>query len=199
MKVFCTGLQRTGTTSLSRALRLLRLRTLDCPVELFKNVDDPVVHEHDAFTDNPVPLLYRELDQRHPGARFIHTERDEEGWLRSVEWLFTVGAVKFAWDRHPEFHEFHRALYGTTRFEAETFRATYRRHNAEVRAHFADRPDDLLLMDISRGDGFDKLCPFLGLDAPSAPFPHGNRQEGMWRVRLRRLFRRVVPRRGPAS
>jgi Sulfotransferase domain len=29
-------------------------------------------------------------------------------------------------------------------------------------------------MDITNGDGWDKLCPFLGLDIPDTPFPKSN-------------------------
>jgi hypothetical protein len=28
---------------------------------------------------------------------------------------------------------------------------------------FSDKPNKLLIMDIYKGDGFDKLCPFLNL------------------------------------
>ncbi len=191
MKVFGTGFQRTGTTSLARALRALGIATRDCPAELWRDLDDDCIRRHDGFTDNPIPLVYRELDARHPGAKFVHTERDEEAWLKSVEWLFTVGAVKFRWDSNPHFHEFHQALYGTTRFEPEVFRQRYRRHNLEVREYFAARPDDLLVMDISRGQGFELLCPFLGVPIPAEPFPHGNQREPAWRVRLRRLRSRI--------
>jgi hypothetical protein len=46
-------------------------------------------------------------------------------------------------------------------------------HHERVRAHFADRPDDLLVLDIERDGarGWDLLCPFLGLGAPDQPFP----------------------------
>jgi len=36
-------------------------------------------------------------------------------------------------------------------------------------------PHRLLVMDVTRGDGWDLLCPFLGLPIPSEPFPHENR------------------------
>jgi hypothetical protein len=40
-----------------------------------------------------------------------------------------------------------------------------------VREHFADRPGDLLVLDITAGEGWDRLCPFLGLPEPGVPFP----------------------------
>ena len=82
MKVFCTGWQRTGTTSLAKALNAIGVRTKDYPKELLHDIDHELVREYDAFTDNPIPLLYQELDRRHPGSRFIHTTRDEQAWLK---------------------------------------------------------------------------------------------------------------------
>ena len=44
-------------------------------------------------------------------------------------------------------------------------------HERRVRAYFADRPDDLLVIDISAGEGWEALCPFLGVPVPDKPFP----------------------------
>eukprot|EP00635_Sarcinochrysidales_sp_CCMP3193_P014184 CAMPEP_0118892364 /NCGR_PEP_ID=MMETSP1166-20130328/1992_1 /TAXON_ID=1104430 /ORGANISM="Chrysoreinhardia sp, Strain CCMP3193" /LENGTH=609 /DNA_ID=CAMNT_0006831079 /DNA_START=29 /DNA_END=1861 /DNA_ORIENTATION=+ len=48
---------------------------------------------------------------------------------------------------------------------------TYHNHNRHV---IRTTPKDrLLVMDILKGDGFDKLCPFLQVDhCPTGPFPH---------------------------
>lgn len=43
-----------------------------------------------------------------------------------------------------------------------------------MRDYFAGRPEDLLIMDICAGDGWEKLCPFLGFEIPETPFPHLN-------------------------
>ena len=37
------------------------------------------------------------------------------------------------------------------------------------------RPGDFLVINIPAGEGWDKLCPFLGLPVPDAPFPLKNR------------------------
>ena len=92
--------------------------------------------------------------------------------------------MKFNWDGIPELAEINRALYGTTTFDRDVFLETYRRHNREVREYFADRPRDLLVLDITAGEGFEVLCPFLGIELPKEPFPHWNKQEGAWKVKL---------------
>ena len=68
----------------------------------------------------------------------------------------------------------------------------YERHNSEVRAYFADRPEDLLVMDITAGDGWDVLCPFLGVEAPADEFPMMNSKDEP--LRRRNLASRVVHR-----
>ena len=42
-----------------------------------------MVEQFDAFEDNPWPLLYRELDERFPGSKFILTRRPTENWINS--------------------------------------------------------------------------------------------------------------------
>ncbi len=64
----------------------------------------------------------------------------------------------------------------------EQYLATYRQHNKEVCDYFGDRRgDDLLVMDITNGDGWEKLCPFLSEPVPWLPFPRGKITEGWWR------------------
>lgn len=92
-KIFVTALPRTGTSSLEHALRGLGYRTVHFPHTLFDNMQDEVLVHNDAFTDLPIPLLYQELDQLHPGARFIHVSRDLSSWLDSMEWLFSSGEI----------------------------------------------------------------------------------------------------------
>ena len=89
-KVFCIGFHKTGTTSLEMALKQLGYRVTGC----FGTKDPEIaskVHElayaraekFDAFEDNPWPVLYRELDERFPGSKFILTRRPAESWIRS--------------------------------------------------------------------------------------------------------------------
>jgi predicted SAM-dependent methyltransferase len=40
---------------------------------------------------------------------------------------------------------------------------------------FEGRPDDLLIFNICGGEGYETLCPFLGLPILGEPFPHENR------------------------
>ena len=44
----------------------------------------------------------------------------------------------------------------------------------EINTYFKNRPNDLLVMNICEGDGWEMLCPFLGTDIPDVPFPKLN-------------------------
>ncbi len=191
MKIFGIGMQRTGTSSLARALNLLEVKTLQFPKELYFDIDDPIIQEYDGFTDNPIPLLYRELDRRHPSSKFIHVVRDEDSWISSVRWLFSTGSVKFDWQNNEFADTFHRQLYGTTQFDEDLFREIYRRYNQDVTEYFADRPDSLLALNLEQGLDFKVLCAFLGKPEPQEEFPALNKREPLWRVKLGKLRRRL--------
>jgi len=175
-KVFGIGFHKTGTTSLEFALR-----ELGYSVTGPNGVDDPdiatnalplayrLAEQFDAFQDNPWPVVYKELDERYPGSRFILTLRPTEPWIRSVlghfgrettpmrEWIYGAGC--------PEGHE-------------EVYISRYEAHSREVLDYFRERPDDLLRLRLTEGEGWEKLCPFLGKDIPSVPFPHEKKAGG---------------------
>ncbi len=188
MKVFGVGFQRTGTTSLSVALNTLGIKTLQFPKELYNDIDHDMIREYDGFTDDPVTLLYKELDQRHPKSKFIHTIRDEKSWIKSIHWLLTTGKVKFKESFTKYGDEFNMKLFGTTEYDEKLFLETYRKYNDEVFNYFVNRSDDCLVIDFTKGEGFEKLCPFLGKPLPDRPFPHRNKQEGAWKVYGRKLY-----------
>jgi hypothetical protein len=175
-KVFNIGLNRAGTTSLTTALGLLGYRALhfhhagqrlyDLVVanhrrryRLFDGLDD----DYDAFSDFAGQNFYRALDKQYPGSKFILTWRDLTSWLdsreRKVRHNITRPGYRYA------FRTVDRA--GWQR-ERETYLA-------DLERYFADRPGDLLIIDIPGGQGWDQLCPFLGRAVPAAPFPCENR------------------------
>jgi len=185
MKVFCIGLSKTGTTSLTRALQLLGFdavhwyatRNAFVYTDHGIAVDWALFERHDAFADTPIARLYPELDARYPGSRFILTLRDPQAWLRSFADQFAEGGLDAFSAR------LHRDLYGTDSYDPELCAAAFTRHSGAVRAHFRSRPEALLELDIGAGHGWGPLCEFLGRPAPDVPFPH----------RFRRAERRSSP------
>ena len=70
--------------------------------------------------------------------------------------------------------EFYRMVtYGGLAFEDESrLSGIYDRHIQAVLSYFKDRPNDLLVINITEGEGWEKLCPFLSKPIPSTAFPN---------------------------
>ena len=174
-KVFVIGFHKTGTTSMHYALRRLgysitgirhfgpeRTDIADVAWKMAKNLID----RFDAFEDNPWPILYREIYAYRPDSKFILTVRTPESWLKSVIGHFGTGTTPMrTW------------IYGAGSpvGHEDIYRERFERHYREVREFFRDKPDQLLTMDLAAGDGWEKLCTFLGVSRrPKIPFPHRN-------------------------
>ena len=190
-KVFCIGFHKTGTTSLGKALRILGYK-----VKGPFGVDDPdiaekvyelfpsIVDQYDAFQDNPWPILYEELDEQYPDSKFILLVRDPELWLRSqIRHFGTRETPMRKW------------IYGESSGcpvdNEEIYLKRFNQHYADVYEYFKVRSDDLLVMDLADGDGWDKLCSFLGCDTPRKPFPHANKANSRgqgFRNRIKRII-----------
>ena len=142
-KVFGIGLSRTGSTSLNRALELLGYRS-----HFVKSYDEfeSSISDYDAYTHTPLVPVWRELDQRFPGSKFILTVRDRESWVRSCAALYDAQAGVTEPD-HMLANR--RRVYGTENFDPEYFSRFYERHLSEVTQHFNDREGSLLLLDVS--------------------------------------------------
>lgn len=163
-KVFCVGWLKTGTSSFAYAMRSLGFihqsysslyRDLFLEDRLDILLD--LARAYDSFDDLPwnrvefIPLL----DKHFPHSKFVLLERDTGSWLESAKKMT---------ERH-----------GRT-FEDKGGRVRYfEERNAYIREYFSARPDDLLVLNLFAGEGYEKLCPFLNLGVIDAPFPHVNR------------------------
>jgi hypothetical protein len=166
------GLGRTGTQSLANAFQILGYRNVK------HNPDFEELSTIQAGSDNGVTVFYKYLDYRYPGSKFVLTVRDLESWLTSCEWVLSHVPVDIMTGRVREVTIMRRMLlYEMVAFDRDKAIAAYHRHHADVRRYFADRPEDLLEMRISEGDGWEVLCPFLGVAIPGTEFPHANRRQ----------------------
>ncbi len=167
-RVWGIGLGRTGTTSFCESLRVLGYQNV---------VHNPTFEQlpHlDGAADNGCTIFYKYLDYKFPESKFVLLTRDLKPWLDSAEYMHGHEPV----DRSADLVIMRRMLlYGTVVFDKEKFIDTYHHHHKDVRQYFHIRPDDLLEMDIAAGDGWEKLCPFLGLPVPNQPFRDANKRK----------------------
>ncbi|WP_017732388.1 sulfotransferase family protein [Nafulsella turpanensis] len=176
-KIFGIGLSKTGTTSLGAALEILGYKTKDFPSikyipHFLLYIKDKHLQHYDAFTDVPVIPFYKKLDKKFPGSKFIYTYREKEDWLRSCE-LYPRFNLPFR--KLPlKIIKLRTQVYGTYKFDRNKFSDAYDRHHADVMSYFKEKPEQLLCMNIIKGEEWEPLCNFLNHPVPAVPFPSRN-------------------------
>ena len=71
------------------------------------------------------------------------------------------------------------ANYGCYEFSCHRLSYVYDQHYQSVIHYFKDRPNDLLVLDICNGDGWEKLCPFVNKPFVDFPFPFVKKQSAL--------------------
>ena len=197
MKLICAGASKTGSKSISYALRILGFKVFD--------FDDQLLHYmsewHDLFSGKQMPDFYRmfkdvdvvidfpcnffyeELMEAFPEAKVILSVRSdgEDAWAKSLKHQQTISnnsyLTKVRW-LVPTYDKmlyvlrrWRMAMYGTADPNCtHIHRKRYRWHNDRVKAVV---PADKLLV-YTVVQGWKPLCEFTGKDIPDEPFPHLN-------------------------
>lgn len=178
-KIVCLGFQKTGTTSLTKALKTLGYDVGAAHTQLNREIDwssgtlnadicqmvMDTTQNLDAIQDSPCTFLYKDFDTTFPGSKFILTVRDTGNWLESYRNYFPDGN-----------NPLRRWMYGVDRFSGNEaqYRAVFERQNNEIMRYFSNRPEDFLIFDLAKGDGWLELVTFLGKEYLK-PFPHANK------------------------
>ena len=175
-KIFCIGYPRTGTHSLAAALKKLGFNCwhyhtqsyYDLAVRILKtrNIEHRIFNQYDAFADTPIFYVYKELDQKFPGSKFILTTRNRDDWHDSMKWL-----MKHTEKTHPERNEHNRFMWKNLN------RDMIYQHTVGVMNYFSKRLHRLLIKDIETMNYAD-LAFFLGTKPIDEPFPHENKRHG---------------------
>jgi hypothetical protein len=150
MKIINIGLPRTGTYSLTLALRTLGYKTIHYPIEMNS------IKEYDAATE--VRFGYDELNEFYPESLFIYSTRDLNLWIRSCK-------------RHKKYY-----TLGWNPFwkQEENWEEIKKNKDKEIELVNVNS-NKLLIIDICNGDGWSKLCDFLKKPIPSIEFPNVNK------------------------
>ncbi|KAI9485352.1 MAG: P-loop containing nucleoside triphosphate hydrolase protein [Benjaminiella poitrasii] len=205
LEVIGAGFGRTGTDSLRIALNMLGYNThhMKCFFEdpsfdpdvfydAFLHRDtadwDEVYKDYNAAVDWPTAEFYKELFQKYPKAKVLLTTRSADSWYKSA--FNTVHKAAIQPNTH---HEGFRRLavdvpmngrFGNKELFAdeEGTKKIFLDHIEEVKRFIPK--DQLLVMEL--GEGWDRLCKFLGKDIPKEPYPTANSTSD-----FKRLFNNV--------
>jgi len=186
-KIFEVGVMKTGTTSLGRAFEILGFRKKGWSAETarkFKETNNnydvlfEVIDKYDAFEDGPWhDCDFKKLDKQYPASKFILLERADNSWVTSLEYhtnLKYENAKKIyaKQDLNKDSSIFWKTGWKTpAKFRQKMVDFKNKKYET-IKNYFSNRPDDLLVMEIS--EGWSPLCQFLGVDIPDEKFPIEN-------------------------
>lgn len=185
-KVFIIGAHKTGTTSLEKSLEILEYSIYPVQLAYKKNglIEDlknknykklfDVATRYDAFNDSPWNHgdFYKELDRAFENSKFILSVRDPNNWLISlIRWDAKGNFRKRHW-----YHQLSTTCFGMESYldDLETLVEKYKVRNTNIIEYFNSR-ENFLIMDLEKGDSWEKLCSFLDYPVPMVKFPHLNK------------------------
>lgn len=196
-KIFVVGLDKTGTSSISKALRILNYSVIESDakfIDIYEKSDINYfmnfIKQYDAGADLPWCVLYKELYKKYPNAKYILTTRENENiWVKSHfnHFLQTNTKGKELISRY--FRTFYKLPYPIN--HGEELKKIYITHNTKVREFF-DGMDNFIDVNVS-DVGWNELCNFVNKDIPQQPFPRIKQSDyTMYDKMLRIAKRRYV-------
>jgi hypothetical protein len=204
-KIFCIGLNKTGTTSLQTEMKQLGYIVGD-QREAEKLFDDWVLRDFKRiirycftaqfFQDAPFsyPYTFIAVDQAFPKSKYILTIRDDaKQWYNSLTrfhanlWgqkgiIPTAEDLKnatYIYKGFPYYSRMH--IFNVTSdepYKEDIMIDYYKTHNKNVRDYFRHRPDDLLVINLKEEDSYARFCKFLGVKQTKESFPWENKTSG---------------------
>jgi hypothetical protein len=182
-KIFCIGLNKTGTSTLHKAFEILGLKSVHYMDDKGNNIKEIIttnflegnnilkgIEKYEVYSDwdqspNTV-AIFKEFDKQYPNSKFISNTRELQSWLDSRE-----SHVKRNQEnklKNPELD------VKWLKIDRKKWENQYKAHYSEIKNYFENREKDLLVFDVVGGDGWEKLCQFLDLPIPNIPFPRKN-------------------------
>ncbi len=202
-KYFCIGNNKTGTTSVKQVfidLGFVVANQFNAELLMDNYFDkdfDPIIDfckTGEFFQDVPFscPNTFRFLDKAYPNSKFILTVRDSstqwynslirfhsklygDGKIPTVEMLKKVDYVYPGWTWNT-IKKMHNITENDDPYNKEMLISYYENHNKDVLEYFKDRPNDLLVLNVSDKRSYQKLAKFIGIKVDGkAEFPWENK------------------------
>lgn len=162
------------------------------------------VKNYDAFQDMPFSqgYCYIQADALFPSSKFILTVRDPEEWYESMSRFYgkiwgipNTNFLSEAFFKDKNLYLYKNYMYDIHRkivldvndeykinpnwdnvMNKETYISHYKRRNAEIIKYFDQRPEDLLVIDITKEKTISKILSFFGLSQEyDFPMPQLNK------------------------
>ncbi|MEO8465969.1 MAG: sulfotransferase family protein [Gammaproteobacteria bacterium] len=196
LRIIGAGLGRTGTMSMKLALEQLGLGRCYHMAELIADPSrmpswlkvtegtpdwETIFAGFTATVDYPACTYWRELMAAYPEAKVLLTVRDPNDWFDSTQATIFSPPMRARIAGSPMEAFFRKAVYADfgDRIDDRGFMtAAFERHTAAVRGSVP--PERLLVYET--GEGWPRLCQFLGVAVPASPFPRVNSREEMQRM-----------------
>jgi len=198
-KIFCIGLNKTGTTSLGSffeknsfkvanqnegelLLKSYLARDFNSIIGYVKKSKSSV------FQDVPfsLPFTFPHLDLAFPNSKFILTIRNsDDDWYQSI--------LKFHSDfynneKKPTYESLENSKYvykgwsakvmldvfienKENMYDKEEFKKVYNTYNKSVIDYFKNKPDKLIVINLSLKNDFERLCSYLKISTNENCFP----------------------------
>lgn len=201
-KIFCVGMNKTGTTSMAKLFKEMGLAVgSQRPAELlikdwgksdYSSLIKYVKYKGVAFQDVPfsLPNTFKVLDREFPNSKFILTIRDSpEVWYRS---LTTFHIKMFGKNGNlPSEEDLKDANYvypgwawemsqlqnptGNNIYDREMLIRSYIDYNNAVMNYFKDKPEKLLVINLKEEEALEKICEFLHVKKIPSKIPWENK------------------------
>ena len=198
LEVVGSGLGRTGTKSMQTALNMLGFGPCHHMVEVFAHPEsmplwidaregrpdwDRIFQDYRSVVDYPGAAFWREIAAHYPHAKVLHTVRDPDQWFDSTQATIFAPRGGTRQGGAGVQDRFFAAVMAPIRdhLDDRAWMTDYfRAHTEAVKA--AIPPERLLVYEV--GEGWERLCAFLGVPVPAEPYPSENsRADFVARVR----------------
>ena len=110
-----------------------------------------------------------ELIKLYPEAKVIITDRSEDSWVSSMKRTVVAPGMRQRQDQGAALRRAYHMLCWDDDFDANG-RKFWREYNRQVRA--LTDPNDLFVYEL--GEGWDRLCAFLGKTIPEVKYPNND-------------------------
>jgi len=188
LKIVGTGLGRTGTKSMQTALAMLGFGPCHHMLEVFQHPEsmqlwidagegrpdwDAIFKDYNSAVDYPSAAYWREITSHYPDAKVLHTVRDPDQWFDSVHATILAPdslSRRGGDDVRARFFASVLRRLPSRPDDRAVMTDHFRRHTEVVTATIS--PQRLLVFHV--GEGWERLCRFLGVPIPAEPYPSEN-------------------------